>query len=246
MRTSFRPNSSFSKYEKKNRDFRFARGGPFNRGPRLLHPSIPLNQSAVSVSDGPAAACENSLMPVQIGAKRESAFDNPIGLLTDCHRRIENFLSVLLRLGEQARGMPLDSERRASLETSLRYFREAAPKHTADEEDSLFPRLRSIDRADAQRALASIDALESDHAAAALCHAELDELGRRWFESGSLNASDASRFNAVAEKLRALYQAHIAVEESQVFPLASAAIDGNQRLSMGREMAARRGLRKDS
>jgi hemerythrin-like domain-containing protein len=185
-------------------------------------------------------------MPVQIGAKRESAFDNPIGLLTDCHRRIENFLAVLLRLGEQARGMPLDSEQRTSLETALGYFRESAPKHTADEEDSLFPRLRSIERADVQRALASIEALESDHAAAALRHAELDELGRRWLDSGSLNAPDASRFNAVARELDALYQAHIAVEEREVFPLASSAIDGDQRLSIGREMAARRGLRKDS
>lgn len=183
-------------------------------------------------------------MPVQIGARRESAFDNPIGLLTDCHRRIETFLSVLLRLGQQAQGMPLDKEQRASLETALLYFRDSAPKHTADEEDSLFPRLRSINRADVQRALARIDALESDHAAATLRHSELDELGRRWLESGTLNASDSSRFNFVAQELHVLYQAHIAVEESEVFPLASAAMDGKQQLSIGREMAARRGLRQ--
>jgi hypothetical protein len=39
---------------------------------------------------------------------------------------------------------PLTEETRAALETALRYFREAAPKHTADEEESRFPRLRQI------------------------------------------------------------------------------------------------------
>ena len=33
-------------------------------------------------------------MPVQIGAKAHS-FSNPTGLLSDCHRRIEMFLSTL-------------------------------------------------------------------------------------------------------------------------------------------------------
>ena len=33
---------------------------------------------------------------------------------------------------------PLDDETRHALELALRYFREAAPKHTADEEESLF------------------------------------------------------------------------------------------------------------
>ena len=31
-----------------------------------------------------------------------------------------------------------------ALETALRYFSQAAPKHTADEEESLFPRPRQV------------------------------------------------------------------------------------------------------
>jgi hypothetical protein len=38
----------------------------------------------------------------------------------------------------------LNEEQRGAFEAALRYFREAAPKHTADEEESLFPRLRRI------------------------------------------------------------------------------------------------------
>ena len=79
-------------------------------------------------------------MPVQIGAKAHP-FSDPIGLLSDCHRRVEMFLGAL---GGVASVMdrPLTEETRAALESALRYFREAAPKHTADEEESLFPRIR--------------------------------------------------------------------------------------------------------
>ena len=79
-------------------------------------------------------------MPIVIGAKGESDFTDPIGMLGDCHRRIERFLNVLVSVAEQARGEAMNAEQHSALET-LRYFREAAPKHTADEEESLFPRL---------------------------------------------------------------------------------------------------------
>lgn len=32
---------------------------------------------------------------IQIGAKPDSGFDDPIEMLKDCHRRIENFLRIL-------------------------------------------------------------------------------------------------------------------------------------------------------
>ena len=81
-------------------------------------------------------------MPIVIGAKPESGFRDPIGLLTDCHRRVEMFLSVLVKVGVQTQDGSLTSQQRTALETALRYFRDSAPKHTADEEESLFPRLR--------------------------------------------------------------------------------------------------------
>jgi hemerythrin-like domain-containing protein len=80
-------------------------------------------------------------MPIVIGAKRESDFSDPIGMLGDCHRRIERFLNALLTVATSAKGGPLTSEQQTALAASLRYFLEAAPKHTADEEESLFPRL---------------------------------------------------------------------------------------------------------
>jgi len=82
-------------------------------------------------------------MPVQIGAKAHN-FTDPTGLLSDCHRRVEMFLGMLQAVGEVI-DQPAAEETSRSLESAIRYFGEAAPKHTADEEDSLFPRLRQLD-----------------------------------------------------------------------------------------------------
>jgi hypothetical protein len=65
-------------------------------------------------------------MPVQIGSKSHS-FSEPTGLLSDCHRRIEMFLSSLERVAAST-DRPLNSESQQALEAALRYFREAAPK----------------------------------------------------------------------------------------------------------------------
>jgi hemerythrin-like domain-containing protein len=176
-------------------------------------------------------------MPVVIGAKPESNFSDPIGLLTDCHRRIERFLAVLVRVATDARGGQLSGEQRVALDTALRYFRDAAPKHTADEESSLFPRLRA-----SGQALTELDALHQDHDRADRHHAEIDRLGRTWLETGSLSPDDAARLSALVSELTELYRAHIAVEEGSVFPLASQVLAAEERVAMGKEMAGRRGV----
>ena len=76
-------------------------------------------------------------MPVQIGAKTHT-FSDPTALLSDCHRRIEMFLGTLEKIAAHI-DQPLPDDVRRALESALRYFREAAPKHTADEEESVFP-----------------------------------------------------------------------------------------------------------
>src|SRR5438874_6863326 len=100
-------------------------------------------------------------MPVQIGG-RSHDFTEPLGLLSDCHRRIEMFirsLSAIAKLG----GEPLNEEGWQALENALRYFREAAPKHTADEEQSLFPRLKALGTDESKTVFSTMDELENDH-----------------------------------------------------------------------------------
>jgi hemerythrin-like domain-containing protein len=181
-------------------------------------------------------------MPIVIEAKRESDFTDPIGMLSDCHRRIEMFLNVLVRVAELAHGEVLNEDQRGALETALRYFREAAPKHTADEEESLFPRLRRIQNDKVRALLARIESLEEEHVCADRSHAEVDGLGRLWLKDGSLPPEQASRLLTVVVQLRDLYRHHIAAEDNEVFPTAAAAFSTSDREAMGNEMASRRSL----
>ena len=81
--------------------------------------------------------------------------------MSDCHRRIEHFLHLLIVVTQQARGRTLSTEQRDAMEVALRYFEEAEPKHTADEEESLFPRLRASQHPKAPEALALTVALRA-------------------------------------------------------------------------------------
>jgi hemerythrin-like domain-containing protein len=184
-------------------------------------------------------------MGLTIGAKPDHGFDEPLGLLTDCHRRIERFLGQLLTVAEAARGGELAAEQREALDVALRYFREAAPLHTADEEASLFPRLRDVDSDAARAALAALAELEADHNAADIAHAEIDRLGARWLADGRLPADDAQRLADLLRGLQATYARHIAVEDQQVFPLAGQLLEAGSLTEVGREMAVRRGLDPD-
>jgi hemerythrin-like domain-containing protein len=179
-------------------------------------------------------------MPIQIGQRQDHGFDEPLGLLSDCHRRIEHFLSVLTTVADDAAGGPLAASYREALEGSLRYFAVAAPKHTADEELSLFPRLRDSRDAAAASALASLEALEHDHDEADTLQAAVDELVRRWLADDRLQPADHAQLCGHLGRLRALYERHIAIEDREVFPMAARVLDRSQVAQIGGEMAARR------
>src|SRR5262245_4764030 len=102
-------------------------------------------------------------MGIAIGGKPGSDFGNPIGLLTDCHRRIEKFLNVLQTVTRHGYGRALDDEHRQALELALRYFRDSAPKHAADEEESLFPRMLTRAGSDATVISGLLDELNAEH-----------------------------------------------------------------------------------
>lgn len=177
-------------------------------------------------------------MPVQIGAKTHS-FAEPTGLLSDCHRRIEMFLGSLERVGRVLE-QPLAPEVRAALEAALRYFRDAAPKHTADEEESLFPRLRKIHQAEVEAVLEKLEPLEQEHRRADSLHLEVDKVGRRCLEQGQLSAPDAKRYREALAELASIYKEHIRIEDEVVFPVAGRVLSQGDRSAIAREMDARR------
>lgn len=175
---------------------------------------------------------------MQIGAKSH-AYTEPLGLLSDCHRRIEIFIASLAAVAKLG-GQPLNDEGRRALENSLKYFREAAPKHTADEEISLFPRLRKLNSSDCEAAFAKMEELEKDHQWAESLHAEVDRLGKQYLNSGILPESDAAEFLRSVEALSAMYRRHIALEDETLFPAAAQILSQEAKLAIAKEMAERR------
>ena len=111
-------------------------------------------------------------MAIQIGAKPDSGFDDPIGMLKECHRRIESFLGILCVAASRAQGRSLTTEESDAVKASLQYFRTGGQRHTADEEESLFPRLRESDAG----SLGDIDRLEGDHREANDLHASVERM----------------------------------------------------------------------
>lgn len=176
-------------------------------------------------------------MAIQIG-QAEPGYNDPVGLMTACHRRIERFLKTLRFAAEHAGGRGLEPEEREALARALRYFREAAPHHTADEEQDLFP---ALVRKEPDTAV-SVENLEKDHARAEELHARVDALGEKWLQAGQLSGPDLAEFRDATATLEKLYAGHIRIEETEVFPRASRALNRTDLDAIGRRMAQRRGM----
>jgi len=175
-------------------------------------------------------------MAIQIGAKPDSGFDDPIGMLKDCHRRIESFLGILCVVVDRAQGRSLADEERGAIQAALQYFRTGGQRHTADEEESLFPRLRKSDA----KAFEEIDRLEGDHREANDLHSSVERLYSVWIESGTLDPEDTRQLHSETSRLKQLYSDHIRVEETVVFARASLALDGDAIAAIGTEFRFRR------
>lgn len=137
---------------------------------------------------------------------------------------------------------PMTNTEREALEAALRYFQTAAPRHTQDEEASLFPRLRESNNPDAHAALARIESLEKDHRFADAAHEQVDRLCRQWLDQGTIATADAEELHRLLHNLRDMYARHIVLEDSELFPLAARTLDSAQLAQIGAEMAQRRGL----
>jgi hemerythrin-like domain-containing protein len=202
---------------------------------------VPAGTLRTYVTPGLGCRLYTVSMPVQIGVTTHS-FDDPTALLSDCHRRVEMFMGSLEAVASRCAD-PLTDDVRRSLDLALRYFREAAPKHTADEEESLFPRLRQISTPEMSAALHQLDTLEGDHRWAEPLHEAVDTIGNEYLRDGILPAPRAETFQASVAALAEMYRRHIQVEDEQVFPVATRLMSAAEKSSVAREMAERRNVK---
>lgn len=181
-------------------------------------------------------------MAINLGDKLLADFNQPIEMLKDCHRRIEHFLGLLSKVNEQFGAGELTDEARRALDASLNYFAKSAPRHTADEEQSLFPCLRSSPSPEVGEAMAELDGLERDHRRAEICHALVDQLARQWLATGRMEQQQRASLRAALDELTALYADHIRLEEQRVFVLASRILSAEQLRTIGTQMRQRRAV----
>jgi len=184
------------------------------------------------------------MAPIPIGHDGDHGFEQPLGLLSDCHRRIERFLRAMLLVSRAERGRPPSAAGRHALEQAAEYFRTAARLHTEDEERSLFPRLRGCAGGGDSALAEMVDVLEAEHRGVEAEHARVDTLVRRWLASGraGLPHRAASELVARLEALEGTYSEHIRLEDEVLFPAARRELAAHQLEELGREMAERRGL----
>jgi hypothetical protein len=84
--------------------------------------------------------------------------------------------------------------------------------------------------------------LEADHATADEHHRRVDALAGNWLSAGSLSDADAAELSSRLAALDEIYRAHIAVEDGELFPIATRLLSPDELSAMGDEMAARRRL----
>jgi hemerythrin-like domain-containing protein len=137
-----------------------------------------------------------------------------VGTLCATHREIERALACLIRIARESSGGALREP--AAFAEGLRFFRVVVPEHSATEEETVFPRLRRAVQLGLRRLL---DAIEEEHGCADRAHVDADRLGRLWLANGRLSTVETARLTAILEGLSGLYERHIRLEESDVFPL---------------------------
>ena len=164
--------------------------------------------------------------------------EHPLERLSACHERVERQCVTLERLVAYLQTHAVDVVAADAAAAVIAYFEKAAANHHADEEIDLFPALReAVTGGQAQALQHALQDLERQHV----------DLGQQW---ATLHASlqrivqQASvELDAhVVERFVVGYRAHMAIEESQVLPLARQCLQENTLQQIGLAMSRRRGL----
>lgn len=156
-----------------------------------------------------------------------------IDLLLSCHQRIRHFTALAARLSQTA--APLEQVADAARAVH-HYYCQALPLHEADENESVYPRLRAAappaELAEANQAMVdqhvTIDRL-------------IEDLLPRW-RAVAERPEEAPATATLVARLQAAWDEHLDLEERLVFPALRTWLDPEARAAIRREMAARRQL----
>lgn len=164
-----------------------------------------------------------------------SAITSPVDHLGACHRRIEERLATLERVGPVL--LTRTAEALAALEAVFWFFDSSAVTHTADEEESFFPRLAGKINADEAAFLAD---LEAEHARAEALYDQLKSCVAGFAKPPT--EDDQRRYIGLAAALCEIYRTHIRHEDARFHDLAARLLQPAELDEISREMRQRRGL----
>jgi hemerythrin-like domain-containing protein len=171
-------------------------------------------------------------MSTQIGGASAPTFDDPLEMLRACHGRIQSQCATLNKLLAHLPQHGCDTQAQQAARAILRYFDTAGRHHHDDEEKDLFPLLLATSS-------------DEGHALVARLLEEHKLMDAAWQQlranlTGVADGTSTALDAAVTEHFIAVYDRHIALENSQLLPLAAKLLTAAQLESLGKSMAARR------
>ncbi len=167
-----------------------------------------------------------------IGGAPAPSFDDPLEMLLACHGRIQAQCATLLKLLAHLPVYGCDTQAQQAARAILRYFDTAGRHHHDDEEKDLFPLLLATS-SDETHAL--VACLLNEHKVMDAAWQHL-----RSYLTELANGKSAALDAGAAEHFIGAYDRHIALENSQLLPLANKLLTATQLETLGRSMAARR------
>lgn len=149
-------------------------------------------------------------MLIGIGKKPEA--QDVVDLLLDCHTRIRSFSSLAVRIAT-AEGASADEVRQAAYKVR-RYFTVALPRHVADEEESVLPRLMGRDPEVDQ----ALQRMEDEHQGHEAPLRRLMEICEILSETPERLPSFRQELATTGARLEAEFQSHLDAEEQFILP----------------------------
>ena len=162
------------------------------------------------------------------------SFDNPLEMLLACHGKIQAQCATLHKLLQHLLSHGCDAQAQQAAQAILRYFDTAGQNHHDDEEQDLFPCLLATSNAEIHKLIAH---LLDEHKVLDTAWQQLRPLlfGIAEGQATELDIKSAEHFIQVHDR-------HISLENAQLLPQAARLLDHMQLETLGRSMAARRGV----
>ena len=157
-----------------------------------------------------------------------------VALLLGCHQRIRHFTRMAVEL---SRGAAPAEQVGAAARSVQRYYTQALPLHEADENDSVYPRLRAA--APPAELAAANQAMVDQHRG---LNALIADLVPQW-EAIALDPAQAPASGPGAQALQVAWHEHLGLEERVIFPSLRARLSPDDLAAIRQEMAERRTLR---